>query len=70
MAKFETTGPQVWLENWIPPQLDGDGDIPAGQMVFSGSGTAADAGQLWERVAQTWRSAHPDELANWQLLAK
>ena len=51
MAKFETTGPQVWLENWIPPQLDGDADIPAGQMIFSGSGTADDAAQLWERVA-------------------
>jgi len=66
MLKFETTGPQVWLENWIPPQIDGDADIPAGQMIFSGSGSAADAAQLWERVAQTWRSAHPDELANWQ----
>jgi multiple sugar transport system substrate-binding protein len=70
MAKFETTGPQVWLENWIPPQLDGDADIPAGQTIFSASGTAADAGALWERVAGTWRSAHPDELANWQNLLK
>jgi raffinose/stachyose/melibiose transport system substrate-binding protein len=69
MQKFETTGDQVWLENWIPGQLDGDGDIPAGQMVFSGSGTANDAAQLWERVAKTWRQAHPDELANWQKLA-
>lgn len=66
MLKFETTGPQVWLENWIPPQIDGDANIPGGQMIFSGSGSAADAAQLWERVAQTWRSQHPDELANWQ----
>ena len=70
MAKFETTGPQVWLENWIPPQIDGEADLPAGQMIFSGSGTPADAADLWERVAQTWRSAHPDELANWQKLAQ
>jgi raffinose/stachyose/melibiose transport system substrate-binding protein len=70
MAKAETTGPQVWLENWIPPQIDGDADLPAGQMIFSGSGTPADAGQLWERSAATWRSAHPDELANWQQLVK
>ncbi len=70
MAKFETTGQQTWLENWIPSQLDGDGDLPAGQLIFSGSGTAADAGQLWERVAGTWRAAHPDELANWQGLLK
>jgi hypothetical protein len=39
-------------------------------MIFSGSGTPADAAELWERVAQTWRSAHPDELANWQKLAQ
>jgi multiple sugar transport system substrate-binding protein len=70
MAAFETTGPQVWLENWIPPQMDGEADLPAGQMIFSGSGTPADAAELWERVAQTWRSAHPDELANWQKLAQ
>jgi len=70
MAKFETTGPQVWLENWIPVQLDGDADIPAGQMIFSGSGTADDAAQLWERVASTWRNVHPDELANWQQMAQ
>jgi len=70
MAKAETTGPQVWLENWIPPQIDGDADLPAGQMIFSGSGTPADAAALWERTAATWRSAHPDELANWQQLAK
>jgi ABC-type glycerol-3-phosphate transport system substrate-binding protein len=70
MAKAETTGPQVWLENWIPPQIDGEGDLPAGQMIFSGSGTPADAAALWERTAATWRSAHPEELANWQQLAK
>jgi len=70
MAKAETTGPQVWLENWIPPQIDGDADLPAGQMIFSGSGTPADAAALWDRTATTWRSAHPDELANWQQLAK
>ena len=70
MAKAETTGPQVWLENWIPPQIDGEADLPAGQMIFSQSGTPAQAAELWERTAQTWRSAHPDELANWQQLAK
>jgi ABC-type glycerol-3-phosphate transport system substrate-binding protein len=70
MAKYETTGPQVWLENWIPPQIDGDADLPAGQMIFSGSGSPSDAAALWERTAKTWQSAHPDELANWQQLAK
>ena len=70
MSKFETTGDQVWLENWIPPQIDGEADLPAGQMIFSGSGTATDAAQLWDRVQKTWAAAHPDELTNWQQLAK
>jgi len=39
-------------------------------MIFSGSGTAADAAQLWDRTAAAWRTQHPDELANWQKLAQ
>jgi ABC-type glycerol-3-phosphate transport system substrate-binding protein len=70
MAKFETTGPQVWLENWIPPQVDGDGVRPAGQIIFSQSGTPADAAATVERVTATWRTSHPDEVTNWQALAK
>ena len=53
-----------------PRNSSTDSAGPAGQMIFSGSGTPADAAELWERVAQTWRSAHPDELANWQKLAQ
>lgn len=70
MLKYETTGPQVWLENWIPPQVDGDANLPSGQMILSGSGSAADAAQLWEHTAQGWRTQHPDEVANWQKLAQ
>lgn len=66
MLKAETTGPQIWLENWLPPQIDADGDIPAGQTILSGSGSAADAAQIWESAASRWRSQHPDELAKWQ----
>jgi len=57
---------QVWVENYLPGQIDGDGDLPAGELIFSQSGSPADAAALWEKAAETWRSQHPDELKNWQ----
>jgi hypothetical protein len=63
--QWETTGPQVWLENYLPGQIDSDADLPAGQMIFSQSGSPSDAADLWERTAETWRNQHPDELKNW-----
>jgi multiple sugar transport system substrate-binding protein len=66
MLKWETTGPQVWLENYLPGQVDSDANLPAGQMIFSQSGTPEDAANLWQRTAETWRNQHPDELKNWE----
>jgi raffinose/stachyose/melibiose transport system substrate-binding protein len=66
MMEWETTGPQVWLENYLPGQIDGDADLPAGQTIFAQSNSPADAAALWQRAAETWRNQHPDELKNWQ----
>jgi multiple sugar transport system substrate-binding protein len=66
MMEWETTGPQVWLENFLPGQIDSDADLPAGQMIFSQSGSPEDVANLWQSVAETWRNQHPDELKNWQ----
>ncbi len=66
MMEWETTGPQVWLENFLPGQIDSDADLTGGQMIFSQSGTPADVAALWQRAAETWRNQHPDELTNWQ----
>ena len=66
MVQMETTGPQVWLENFLPGQLDSDADLTAGQTIFAQSGSPADAAKLWQSVAETWRNQHPDELKNWQ----
>jgi len=68
-TKFDTTGSQAFLEEWLPVEIDGNADLPAGEMIFGGSGTPSDAAQLWERSAQEWRTAHPDELAGWQKMA-
>jgi ABC-type glycerol-3-phosphate transport system substrate-binding protein len=66
MLTWETTGPQIWLENYLPGQLDSDADLTAGQMIFSQTGSPADAAALWQRAASTWRDQHPDELTNWK----
>jgi ABC-type glycerol-3-phosphate transport system substrate-binding protein len=66
MMEGETTGPQVWLENFLPGQIDSDADLTAGQMIFAQSGSPEDVAKLWQSVAETWRNQHPDELKNWQ----
>jgi multiple sugar transport system substrate-binding protein len=66
MMTWETTGQQVWLENYLPGQVDSDADLTAGQMIFAQSGSPSDVSALWERSAATWRNQHPDELTNWK----
>ncbi len=66
--QWDTTGVQVWLENYLPPQVDQNADIAGGEMITSKSGTADQAAKLWETVVEQWRSQHPDELksyTNW-----
>ncbi|MCI0520858.1 MAG: extracellular solute-binding protein [Chloroflexi bacterium] len=66
MYQIKTTGPQIWAENFIPGQLDAEGDLAAGELIFSQSGTPEEAAQIWENAAQTWRTQHPDELEKWK----
>ena len=66
MLQWETTGPQIWLENYLPGQVDSDGDLVAGQQIFAQSGSPTDAAATWQRAAETWRNQHPDELKNWE----
>lgn len=62
---FNTTGPQVWLQNFFPPQVDLNGNAPAQQLILGGDGDAAAAAEIRERAAAQWRAQKPDELANW-----
>jgi hypothetical protein len=64
-VRFRVPG-QVWLENYNPPQIDSEANLKAGQLIFSGSGTPQEAAQLWQSVAQRWRTQNPDDLKNWQ----
>jgi raffinose/stachyose/melibiose transport system substrate-binding protein len=63
---FDTTGQQIWLENYIPPDVDGNADIPAGQLITSGSGTPAQAVALWNAQIAKWQVQKPAELANFK----
>ncbi len=66
LYKLNTTGPQVWLQNFFPPQVDLDGNVPAQQLVLGGRGDGKAAAALRERAAARWRATKKDELKNWQ----
>ena len=56
----------VWPENFVPPQVDGNADLAAGELITSGSGTPADAVKLWKSQLSQWKSQHPDEFRNYK----
>ena len=55
----------VWPENYVPPQVDGNADLAAGELITSGSGTPADAIKLWKDELAKWKAQHPDEFKNY-----
>jgi raffinose/stachyose/melibiose transport system substrate-binding protein len=56
LYKLDTTGKSIWLENYLPPQVDSDADLPAGELVFSGAGSPAKAAALWVTQLDEWRT--------------
>ena len=58
----------VWLENYLPPSLDNDGDRVAGQVITSG-GTAKDAAAAFVAATQKWRTTNPDDFKNYSAWA-
>src|SRR5262249_4958121 len=63
---LDTAGSSIWLENYIPPEVDSNADIPAGQLIISGSGDPAAAVALWDQQLTKWRTQQPGELANFK----
>jgi raffinose/stachyose/melibiose transport system substrate-binding protein len=66
MYEWETTGTQVWLENYNPVQVDSEANIPAGQLIFSQSGSPKEASQLWVQVARRWQTQQPEQSQDWK----
>jgi raffinose/stachyose/melibiose transport system substrate-binding protein len=58
---LDTAEKSVWLENYLPPTVDTNADIAAGQMILSGSGSPDEAVALWERVVKQWRLQQASE---------
>jgi multiple sugar transport system substrate-binding protein len=59
LFKLDTSGPSMWFESDIPPQLDSDADIPAGQLITSRSGSPAQAVALWKQQISLWQTQQP-----------
>ena len=57
--ELATTGPQVWLQNFFPPQIDLNGNKPAQELIFSGQGDGAQAAQVRQRAAEAWNRRTP-----------
>ena len=63
---FNTTGKQIWLQNFFPPQVDLNGNAPAQQQLRGGHGDGAAAAAIRERAAKQWRAQQAAQLKNWQ----
>ena len=61
LYKLDTSKESIWLENYLPPQVDSDADLPAGELITSKSGTPDQAVQIWDRVITKWRAQQAAE---------
>jgi ABC-type glycerol-3-phosphate transport system substrate-binding protein len=61
LLKLDQSKVSVWPENFVPPQVDGNADLAAGELITSGSGSPADAVKLWQSELAKWKTQHPDQ---------
>lgn len=61
LYQLDTAKSSIWLENYLPPEVDTNADIAAGQMILSGSGSPDQAVALWDRVVKQWRLQQASE---------
>lgn len=54
----------VWLENYLPPSVDGDGNLAAGQVITSG-GSVEEAVDTFRKAVEKWRSQNPVEVEDY-----
>jgi raffinose/stachyose/melibiose transport system substrate-binding protein len=66
MLALDQSAVAVWPENFVPPQVDQNADLAAGELITSGSGSPAQAVKLWVNELSKWKSQHPDEFRNYQ----
>jgi multiple sugar transport system substrate-binding protein len=61
LLELDAAPNSIWLENYLPPQVDSDADLPAGELILSNSGTPDQAVAIWDRVVKQWRVQHASE---------
>lgn len=69
LLELDSAPISIWLENYLPPQVDSDADLPAGQLILSGSGTPDEAVAIWDRVVKSWRQQHASEFNQYKAWA-
>jgi multiple sugar transport system substrate-binding protein len=69
LLELDAAPASIWLENYLPPQVDSDADLPAGQLILSNSGTPDQAIAIWDRVVKQWRLQHGSEFKQFKTWA-
>lgn len=64
MWDLDSSDGAVWLENYLPPSVDGDGNLAAGQVITSG-GTVQQAVDTFKKAVDKWHSQNPVEVKNY-----
>jgi multiple sugar transport system substrate-binding protein len=64
MWELDASDGAVWLENYLPPSVDGDGNLAAGQVITSG-GSVEEAVSTFKKAVEKWRSQNPVEVKNY-----
>jgi multiple sugar transport system substrate-binding protein len=64
MWELDSSTGAVWLENYLPPSVDGDGNLAAGQVITSG-GSVQDAVSTFRKAVEKWRTQNPVEVKNY-----
>ena len=66
MLAWDLLPNNIWLENFVPTQIDYNGDQIAGETITAGSGSPDTAAVLWERTAKQWRVSNPAEMQHFK----
>jgi len=67
--ELDSSDGSVWLENFLPPSVDGDGNLAGGQVITSG-GSVKDAVDTFRKATEKWRSQNPVEVKNYTAWAE
>lgn len=64
MWDLDSSDGAVWLENYLPPSVDGDGNLAGGQVITSG-GSVQEAVDTFRKAVEKWRTQNPVEVKNY-----